>query len=258
MQAAATARGMRLRPHAKTHKSPDARARCRSRAARSASAAPSSARRRSSPTPASTTSGCPIRSIPSTPTACSRCSIARGSRSSSTISTVARGWSEAMRARGREVDVLVKVDVGFHRCGIDPRGAGAAELVARGRRAARPALPRAAQPRRPRLRRRVGRARWRRSPPHEAQTLTTPARPTSGGSACAVEEISVGATPTARFSCSRSGITELRPGNYIYYDRTQVGARRRDVGRLRADRAGARRQPAARRIASSSTAAARR
>jgi D-serine deaminase-like pyridoxal phosphate-dependent protein len=37
-----------------------------------------------------------------------------------------------------------------------------------------------------------------------------------------VEEISVGATPTARFSVRQAGITELRPGNYIYFDRTQV------------------------------------
>ena len=38
----------------------------------------------------------------------------------------------------------------------------------------------------------------------------------------AVDEISVGATPTARFSATIDGITELRPGNYIYFDRTQV------------------------------------
>jgi D-serine deaminase-like pyridoxal phosphate-dependent protein len=37
-----------------------------------------------------------------------------------------------------------------------------------------------------------------------------------------VQEISVGATPTARFSLKQDGITELRPGNYIYFDRTQV------------------------------------
>jgi len=37
-----------------------------------------------------------------------------------------------------------------------------------------------------------------------------------------VPEISVGATPTARFSVQQPGITELRPGNYIYFDRTQV------------------------------------
>ena len=36
------------------------------------------------------------------------------------------------------------------------------------------------------------------------------------------EEISVGATPTARHSATLAGITELRPGNYAYYDRMQV------------------------------------
>src|SRR3954453_9033228 len=35
---------------------------------------------------------------------------------------VVRGWSDAMRQAGRILDVLVKVDVGFHRCGIDPAG----------------------------------------------------------------------------------------------------------------------------------------
>src|SRR5437764_647813 len=33
---------------------------------------------------------------------------------------VARGWSDAMQRAGRTLDVLIKVDVGFHRCGIDP------------------------------------------------------------------------------------------------------------------------------------------
>jgi D-serine deaminase-like pyridoxal phosphate-dependent protein len=36
------------------------------------------------------------------------------------------------------------------------------------------------------------------------------------------DEISVGATPTARFSVNEPGITEMRPGNYAYFDRTQV------------------------------------
>src|SRR5205807_1519753 len=35
---------------------------------------------------------------------------------------VARGWSDAMTRAGRTLDVLIKVDVGFHRCGIDPAG----------------------------------------------------------------------------------------------------------------------------------------
>ena len=47
-----------------------------------------------------------------------------------------------------------------------------------------------------------------------------------GGVRC--DEISVGATPTrALLASKQDGITELRPGNYVYFDRTQVGARRR-------------------------------
>ena len=38
----------------------------------------------------------------------------------------------------------------------------------------------------------------------------------------AIDEISVGATPTARFSTRLDGLTEMRPGNYVYFDRTQV------------------------------------
>jgi len=33
---------------------------------------------------------------------------------------VARSWSEAMAAAGSRAEVLLKVDVGFHRCGIPP------------------------------------------------------------------------------------------------------------------------------------------
>src|SRR3954464_11620959 len=32
---------------------------------------------------------------------------------------VAKGWSDAMTRAGQTLDVLVKVDVGFHRCGIN-------------------------------------------------------------------------------------------------------------------------------------------
>src|SRR5262245_55269288 len=33
---------------------------------------------------------------------------------------VARAWSDVMHKAGRTLDVLIKVDVGFHRCGINP------------------------------------------------------------------------------------------------------------------------------------------
>lgn len=46
-----------------------------------------------------------------------------------------------------------------------------------------------------------------------------------------VKEISVGSTPTARFSGSVAGVTELRPGNYIFNDMTQVALGTVDISR---------------------------
>jgi D-serine deaminase-like pyridoxal phosphate-dependent protein len=133
---------------------------------------------------------------------------------------VARCWSTALSAAGRKVDVLVKVDVGFHRCGIDPEARDAADMVARVAElpgfAFRGLLSHA------------GHAYHAGSESEaaaiaaaEARLLTTLAQQ-ARERGCRIEEISVGATPTARFSLHESGITELRPGNYIYFDRTQV------------------------------------
>ena len=38
-----------------------------------------------------------------------------------------------------------------------------------------------------------------------------------------VDEISVGSTPTSRFIGRQPGVTEMRPGNYVFFDRSQVG-----------------------------------
>lgn len=133
---------------------------------------------------------------------------------------VARGWSQAMRDAHRDVDVLVKVDVGLHRCGIDPDAPGAAELVARV--AELPGL---------RFRGLLSHAGHSYGAVSDAETEAIAiaearllrdlaADVTRAGAP--VDEISVGATPTIRFSLQQDGITELRPGNYVYYDRTQV------------------------------------
>jgi D-serine deaminase-like pyridoxal phosphate-dependent protein len=133
---------------------------------------------------------------------------------------VAQGWSDAMGGTGREVDVLVKVDVGFHRCGIDPDAVDAAEFVVGvaelpGLRF-RGLLSHAGQGYGA-----TSEAELQAIARSEAQVMTTlAARVREAG--VEVEEISVGATPTARFSLLEQGITEMRPGNYIYYDRTQV------------------------------------
>ena len=55
----------------------------------------------------------------------------------------------------------------------------------------------------------------------EAEILTG-LREQAAASGIAIEETSVGATPTLRFSVRQRGLTELRPGNYVYFDRTQV------------------------------------
>jgi D-serine deaminase-like pyridoxal phosphate-dependent protein len=133
---------------------------------------------------------------------------------------VAAGWSDAMKAAGREVDVLVKVDVGFHRCGIDPTQGSAAEFVARV--ASMPGL---------RFRGLLSHAGhgYGATSDENARSIADEEADLLRDLAARVErlgvevpEISVGATPTVRFSLDEATITELRPGNYIYFDRTQV------------------------------------
>ena len=133
---------------------------------------------------------------------------------------VARGWSDAMRAAGRRLDVLVKVDVGFHRCGIDPHSPRAHEFVQTV--ASMAGL---------RLRGLLSHAGHGYDATSEDQlraiagreaAILTGLRDRAAASGIAIEELSVGATPTLRFSATERGLTELRPGNYVYLDRTQV------------------------------------
>jgi len=133
---------------------------------------------------------------------------------------VARGWSDAMARAGRTLDVLVKVDVGFHRCGIDPDAPGALDFVRAV--ASMPGL------RFRGLLSHAGHGYHAASEDElasiaakELEILTTlAARAKAAG--VEVAELSVGATPTLRFSAKLRGLTELRPGNCAYFDRTQV------------------------------------
>jgi D-serine deaminase-like pyridoxal phosphate-dependent protein len=132
---------------------------------------------------------------------------------------VARGWSVAMQRAGRTLDVLIKVDVGFHRCGIDPAGdaLGFVQTIA-----SLPGL---------RLRGLLSHAGhgYHASSEdelaaiaHDEAEILTGLRDRAARSGIQIEEISVGATPTLRYSARQPGVTELRPGNYVYFDRTQV------------------------------------
>jgi D-serine deaminase-like pyridoxal phosphate-dependent protein len=132
---------------------------------------------------------------------------------------VARGWSAAMQRAGRTLDVLIKVDVGFHRCGIDPDRDPLAFIQAiasmRGLRL-RGLLSHAGHGYNAASEQELCEVAQR-----EAETLTS-LGDKAKASGIRLDEISVGATPTLRFSVRQRGLTELRPGNYVYFDRTQV------------------------------------
>ncbi len=56
----------------------------------------------------------------------------------------------------------------------------------------------------------------------EARTLMTLAD-AARSAGVEIDELSAGATPSARYSLEQDGLTEYRAGNYVYFDRTQVG-----------------------------------
>ncbi len=219
MQAAANARGVRLRPHTKTHKSPIVARWQLDRGAIGVCCA------KLGEAEVFAHAGIPdIRlPYPLNPANAGRVVALLDRTHLSFIVDhpgVAAQWSDAMVRAGRQVDVLVKVDVGFHRCGIDPAAAGAVAMIAGV--AALPGL---------RLRGLLAHAghayhahsedELRRIAEGEAATLRDlVARARAAG--VAIDEVSAGATPPARFSLQQDGFTEYRPGNYVYFDRTQV------------------------------------
>src|SRR5688572_15779501 len=219
MQDAANARGIRLRPHSKTHKSPLIAKWQLERGAVGICCAKLGE--------AEVFANAGIADIripyPLNPANADRVvALSNRTRLSFIVdhAKVAKEWSEALIRRGKQIDVLVKVDVGFHRCGIDPAAAGALDMI-RGV-AALPGL------RLKGLLSHAGHAYHAHSEDEltamaeaEARTMTELAeRCRKAG--VTIEEISAGATPPARFSIHQQGFTEYRPGNYVYYDRTQV------------------------------------
>lgn len=146
---------------------------------------------------------------------------------------VAKGWSDVMTRAGKTIDVLVKVDVGFHRCGINPSAVDAPDRVAfvgslpglnlRG------LLSHAGQGYG------AGSAmELEHIAIREAEMMSDLAARASLAGA-KIEEISVGSTPTSRFigkqvehirgrdaHAGAFAPTEMRPGNYVFLDRTQV------------------------------------
>ncbi|HUQ86067.1 MAG TPA: alanine racemase [Vicinamibacterales bacterium] len=219
MQAAANASGVALRPHSKTHKSPLIASWQIERGAAGICCAKLGE--------AEVFAGAGIQDIrlpyPLNPSNADRV-VALSNRTHLSFIVdhpmVAKQWSDALIRRGKQIDVLVKVDVGFHRCGIDAAAGDAVDMI-RGV-AALPGL------RLKGLLSHAGNAyhaqsedEMRTMAEDEARTMTGLAdRCRKAG--VTIEEISAGATPPARFSMQQKGFTEYRPGNYVYFDRTQV------------------------------------
>src|SRR5262245_8975748 len=220
MQSLATKAGVRLRPHAKTHKSPEiARWQVEAGACGICCAKLGEAEVFAAAGIANIRLPYPVH-----PSNAARV-IALQDRTRLSIIVddleVARQWSGAMTAAGRTLEVLVKVDVGFHRCGIDPDDAGAVETIRR--IADLPGLSVLG------LLSHAGHGYTATSATEREEVarreIETLMRLASAAHAAGTEvnEISVGATPTARFITAQTGATEMRPGNYVFFDRTQVG-----------------------------------
>ena len=220
MQGGADAAGFLLRPHAKTHKLPSI---ARQQIARGAVGICCA-----KPSEALVFAGAGIEDIripyPVHPSKQEQI-LALMDRTRLSIivddADVATAWAGIMAKAGRTLDVLVKIDVGFHRCGVDPVSPEAIHLIALA--ATLPGL---------RLRGLLSHAghgyhaasetALKLIAEEEVNAMTRLAAH-AREKGIAMEEISIGSTPTARFSLTHAGPTEMRPGNYVYFDRTQVG-----------------------------------
>lgn len=119
------------------------------------------------------------------------------------------------------VGLFVKVDVGLHRCGVDPDSEAGPELAGRitrsGRLRFRGLLSHAGQSYAAR-----SRAAVREIAAHERAAMGR-LRMACQRRGLDVPDISVGSTPTILAHDGFDGITEIRPGNYVFLDLTQVG-----------------------------------
>lgn len=132
---------------------------------------------------------------------------------------VAQDISDAAAERGTKIPVLVEVDTGLHRVGLPPRE-GARNLVRE--IVELPGIEFLG------LLTHAGHV-------HAAKTLEEVSTVGTQEGELMVEtaelirsdgievrEVSVGSTPSARFAAKVKGVTEIRPGTYVFYDTSQV------------------------------------
>ena len=197
MQALATSANVGLRPHTKTHKSvaiarwqleAGATGICCAKLGEAELFADAGITNIRLPYPVNPANAARVRAL-----------LARGIRLSIIVDDleVARGWSAAMTTAGLKLDVLVKVDVGFHRCGIDPESPAALSIIKGvsdlGGLTFKGLLSHAGQSYKARSIQELGEVAEK-----EIAILRTVAAQAKDAG-IEVQEISVGSTPTARF-----------------------------------------------------------
>jgi D-serine deaminase-like pyridoxal phosphate-dependent protein len=219
MAAAARAAGLRLRPHAKTHKCPDI-----ARLQRAAGAAGLSlAKTGEAEVFAAAGFDDLFVCFPVVGRDKARRLLALAERARLAVGVDslegALTLGEAFAGAGRRLDVRLKIDVGYHRVGVPPeRALDLARAVA-----ALPGLE---------LRgvfTHAGHAYAAETPEavavvaeDEGRTLVRVAEELRAAG-LAIEDVSVGSTPTATRGVMRvAGVSECRPGNYVFHDATQV------------------------------------
>jgi D-serine deaminase-like pyridoxal phosphate-dependent protein len=219
MQAVASAAGVRLRPHTKTHKCPDiARMQLDAGASGITAAKLGEAEVMVDAGIDDVLIAYPIvgeRKLERLRALAERASL----RVTTDSVEVAEGIGRVGQDLGRDVPLLVEVDTGLHRVGR-PAGAPTVELVKElsGVRGVEVLglLTHAGH-----AYRSTGPAELRAAAEREGRDLVETAE------GCAAEgielrEISVGSTPTARIVAGVAGVTEIRPGTYVFNDVQQM------------------------------------
>ena len=132
---------------------------------------------------------------------------------------IAEALSRSMRANGVELPVMVEVDTGLRRCGVLP-GAPARDLALKVARM--PGLRFVG------LLTHEGHAQLAGAPDQVRATglsageMMAETAELIRGSGLEVPIISVGLTATAKITATVAGVTETRPGIYVFYDRSEV------------------------------------
>ncbi len=123
------------------------------------------------------------------------------------------GLARCARQARRPIGVYIEVDTGHHRTGV--RSISDAECLARRCRALPGLDIRGVY---------THEGHVYKAAPDRIEEACRLAADTMAeyAAACGVQAVSVGSTPGARYMASMPTVTELRPGNYVFHDGTQV------------------------------------